>query len=656
MNKKHISAKKILAALVAMVMVMAFMPAAFAATISISDCSVVEATVTVDVSLSQMENTMEHIIAIVTAEGDAANYDNAMAFQYARYTATNTNSLTLEILMPDNLPTGTYTVTVGSPIATNTASQKFSYMGYADRQDIMDGINGDDANAASLVVAFNSSPIALDTTGTKSAYYKVLSNNAKLQFAQYIIDHREEGDTDGNGRLDMTEVGAIANEAFLIVYSSNDTLSANAYEVGFKQLFKDLADMIGLDVEEDDYDERYAMIADSEGFFNVLRAQLGDDVTLETIESNLSIALTLQRINEVGYLVIGETIMDYGRELGIGTENSQITYDMLEEVTENKTIKDYFGKSMKATDSAYKSVRAGEKLPVTSVAQLEKTVIRAYEDAVKKYEKYLKELEDKKNNSGGNGGGGGTSSGTSSGTQSSIPGGGYVSSWNNGSSIPDGGYVSTGTDNGFTYTIDQNGLRPDPLGVKKIITDYYDDMTGYEWAASAVLALTESGIVSGTGDRKYEPERVLKREEFMKMLVNTFNLVDMTATCSFTDVSDTNAWYYIYIASAEKAGITTGRGDGTFGVGDDVTREEMATMVYRAARLSGMNLHGSGKNIYAYSDVTSLSAYAIEAVQALTENGVMNGGSDGKFAPQDGATRAQAAVVIDNINNLRTFK
>lgn len=612
MSKKMISVKKIFAAVIAIAMVIAVMPAAFASTVAINECQIIEDTIVVSYTIGQYD-AREHVIAIVTSGSNKATYENAVAFAYGQATEASSS---IEVLMPDELPTGTYTVTLGIPSANNAASAKVSYMGSEDRAAIMDSIVGSSASAESLVRAFDGNPLTLDVAGSKNDYYKDLSQSAKLQFAQYIIDHREDA-ADENGELGMADIGALADEALLVTYVDNDTISKKVANLGYKEMFKEFADVKGI-IDLDTEDGRYKMISNATDFFRAVREQDGYEPSVEGIQNCLDDALTIERINEAGWLEIGEVLYDLADMLPDDLKE-EMTDDKLEEVTANSTIKNYFGKSMKADTDEYKRVSSDEKLPAYSFEQLKNTWIRAYKDAVDKYDEYL----DNKNSDKDSGGSSGSSGSGSSG--------------------------SSGNKSSGSVTVDRSSVRPDPLGQKKIITDYYDDMAGYEWAAPAVLSLTEKGIVSGNGNMKFDPARVLKREEFMKMLVNTFNLVDMTASCSFSDC-DKNAWYYVYVASAEKAGITNGRGDGTFGVGDYVTREEMATMIYRAARSNGVNLYRSGNGV-AYSDMNSLSAYAVEAVTALTDSGVISG-SDGKFEPQAGATRAQAAVAIYNISNL----
>jgi hypothetical protein len=136
----------------------------------------------------------------------------------------------------------------------------------------------------------------------------------------------------------------------------------------------------------------------------------------------------------------------------------------------------------------------------------------------------------------------------------------------------------------------------------------------------------------------------------MKMIVNVLGMADVTATCSFTDV-DPNAWYYIYVASAEKLGLAQGYGNGLFGVNDTVTRQDAITVIYRAAKLKGLSLETFKASSAVFTDRSEIAPYAIEAVDSLYNAGVYLDTSAPlqKFEPTKNASRAYLAYVLDKI-------
>ncbi len=167
-----------------------------------------------------------------------------------------------------------------------------------------------------------------------------------------------------------------------------------------------------------------------------------------------------------------------------------------------------------------------------------------------------------------------------------------------------------------------------------------------DWAKTAVGRLAERGIVSGSeGDSglMFKPNAPITREEFVKLCVGAFMKTNATASCDFSDVPS-DAWYYPYIAVMVNSGIVNGVGDGRFGVGEYITRQDMAVIIYKLHRGGYINLNSGPVN--KFSDNDSIAQYALEAVTALRAAGVVNGYDGNTFAPTDNLTRAMAAQII----------
>lgn len=167
----------------------------------------------------------------------------------------------------------------------------------------------------------------------------------------------------------------------------------------------------------------------------------------------------------------------------------------------------------------------------------------------------------------------------------------------------------------------------------------FADMSGYEWANEAVSELYKSGIVSGRDETSFAPGEFVTREEFVKMLVCLLGEYDKDAKADFADVN-AKAWYYSYIGSAQLSGISNGLGDGRFGVGMLITRQDIAVMACRAA---GVSVGEAGPE---FTDEAEISEYAKDSVSALASCGIISGMGDGAFAPKVNATRAQAAKIL----------
>ncbi|MBO5008559.1 MAG: S-layer homology domain-containing protein [Clostridia bacterium] len=170
----------------------------------------------------------------------------------------------------------------------------------------------------------------------------------------------------------------------------------------------------------------------------------------------------------------------------------------------------------------------------------------------------------------------------------------------------------------------------------------FGDIAHVQWAKEAIDYLASNGIVNGYSDRIFAPDDNVTREQFIKMLVEAFELKAATASCEFDDV-DKSQWYYTYIASAYDSKIVTGISDTEFGIGTPISRQDMAVMAYRCAKACGMSL---GMGELAFDDKSDIYPYAEDAAGALSMAGIINGFEDGTFRPQGLCTRAQAAKVI----------
>ena len=158
------------------------------------------------------------------------------------------------------------------------------------------------------------------------------------------------------------------------------------------------------------------------------------------------------------------------------------------------------------------------------------------------------------------------------------------------------------------------------------------------WAKDYIYALLEKGVISKSDDNKFNPDSLIKREEFIKMVVVGLGIFDENATTDLNDING-NEWFAGYVASAQKAGIISGRDDGSFGVGDNIKREEMATILYRAL---GMEKTEAAE----FSDDSDISDYAKDAVYSMKDSGFITGFPDNTFRPKENSTKAQAAKIL----------
>lgn len=195
----------------------------------------------------------------------------------------------------------------------------------------------------------------------------------------------------------------------------------------------------------------------------------------------------------------------------------------------------------------------------------------------------------------------------------------------------------------------QNGIKavlePNTVYVIKTATYPFIDANG--WGKSYIAALNARGIINGKSETEFMPDAPITREEFIKLVVEMFDLLDENAACEFTDVP-ADAWYAKYVASAHKAGITDGIGDGKFGVGQYIKRQDMAKIINTILASKGIKLSGDGKK---FRDDANIADYAKSHVYAISGH-IISGDDLGNFNPNKNATRQEAAKMVYGMLNL----
>lgn len=169
----------------------------------------------------------------------------------------------------------------------------------------------------------------------------------------------------------------------------------------------------------------------------------------------------------------------------------------------------------------------------------------------------------------------------------------------------------------------------------------------HDWAMTGVNALASRNIINGVGNGSFEPNRSVTRAEFVKMVVSMFDVNDTSASANFTDVS-AGDWYNAVVGTAQKLGITNGYEDGSFRPNDTISREEMSTMLYRAAEVLSVVIE-SANNAGTFEDDWNIQNYAKIPVYKMRNAGILNGVGNNTFDAKSDCTRAQSAVAIYNM-------
>lgn len=171
----------------------------------------------------------------------------------------------------------------------------------------------------------------------------------------------------------------------------------------------------------------------------------------------------------------------------------------------------------------------------------------------------------------------------------------------------------------------------------------FNDVSANDWFASAVDYVTGKGMMNGTAANTFSPKANTTRGMVVTVLYRLENQPS-TSAASFTDVAS-GAYYANAVAWANANGIVSGYGSGKFGPNDKVTREQLAAILYRYAQYKKYDVSGAN-SLDGYTDVQSVSSYAVPALQWANAAGVVTGKSGSKLDPKGNATRAEVAAML----------
>ncbi len=179
----------------------------------------------------------------------------------------------------------------------------------------------------------------------------------------------------------------------------------------------------------------------------------------------------------------------------------------------------------------------------------------------------------------------------------------------------------------------------------------FTDIKGH-WAEAIIKEAAELEIVGGYPDGNFLPDNLIKREEFYKLLANILTVTpDISSTkIQFRDVLK-DEWYVPTIKIAVAAGITSGYGDGTFGIGLMISRQEAAKV---AGSVISEDVKREAKGAETVLDRRLIADWAYDYVDLMFKKGYMKGDTEGNFRPTMALTRAEAATILLNIKKNET--
>lgn len=174
----------------------------------------------------------------------------------------------------------------------------------------------------------------------------------------------------------------------------------------------------------------------------------------------------------------------------------------------------------------------------------------------------------------------------------------------------------------------------------------FTDLAAGAWYEDSVAYVYRHDLMSGFSEDTFGPNAALSRAQLCQILYNMEGRPAVTGSGSFSDLAD-GAWYTDAVTWAASKGIVDGYGGGLFGPDDNITREQLASILYRYAQARGDDVSvGEDTNILSYSDAADVAEYAVSAMQWACGAGVITGISESALAPRGEATRAQTAAML----------
>lgn len=173
----------------------------------------------------------------------------------------------------------------------------------------------------------------------------------------------------------------------------------------------------------------------------------------------------------------------------------------------------------------------------------------------------------------------------------------------------------------------------------------YNDVKAGDWYYPSVKYAFENKLMQGTGDG-FEPNEKMTRAMLITILWRTEKEPVVNYALTFEDTA-ADEWYTEAVRWAASEGIVSGIGGNLFGTDDEITREQLATILYRYALKKNLDTERSGNgDINAFADKEEVSEYAVAAVKWAVDKGILKGKTEKTISPVDSVTRAEAATML----------
>ena len=200
---------------------------------------------------------------------------------------------------------------------------------------------------------------------------------------------------------------------------------------------------------------------------------------------------------------------------------------------------------------------------------------------------------------------------------------------------PNGTYTFVMPDGQVTVHVTFTETAPEPLP--------FTDVTEGDWFYDAVRYAYENSLMDGVGGNRFAPNSATTRAQLVTILYRLEGQPAVSGDLPFTDV-ESGTWYTNAVLWAAQNGIVNGVNDTEFAPGDDLTRQQLVTILYRYAEAKGYDVSASA-DLSGYPDAGQVQDYAQPAMAWAVAEGIVEG-MDGNLNPAGNASRAQIATIL----------
>lgn len=171
------------------------------------------------------------------------------------------------------------------------------------------------------------------------------------------------------------------------------------------------------------------------------------------------------------------------------------------------------------------------------------------------------------------------------------------------------------------------------------------DVAPSDWYCQSVQTVYEAGLMTGVDQTHFAPHQTTSRAMVATILWRMADCPIPNGSASFGDVAQ-DQWHSQAIAWAAQAGVVQGYDAHTFGPDDPITREQLAAMLARYAKLTGMDAAAGEAALSSFADGSAVSPWAMEGVAWCVKSDILQGRGSGVLDPAAQITRAEAAAML----------